>query len=108
VISTSLLFISIDGAILSLVSIGFTGPSGSSSPPPQAENKLAAVHSQIVLTAVEAIGAIAVIVFTLAGITLGVVVVAVGIMLLTPIQVFIKVSLTAFLVFSINFEALLC
>ena len=92
------------GAIVSLVSIGV---SGQSSPPPHAVSSPAAVHSEIVLIAVEAVGANAVIVFTLAGMKVDVVVVAIGAIVLAAIHVLTRVSLTAFLVLSTNFEYLL-
>jgi hypothetical protein len=56
---------------------------------------------------VVAIGAIAVIVFTDAGTTVGILGVAIGIMLLTPIHVLTNAFPTALLVFSTNFEYLL-
>jgi hypothetical protein len=103
VISISFLFISIVGAIESLVSIGLTGPSGLSSPPPHAVNRLVAVHNQMAFIVVEAIG---VIVFILVGMIVGVVVAAVGNMVLIAIHVLVKTSLTAFLVLSKNLEDL--
>jgi hypothetical protein len=86
------------GAIVSLVSIGlygFGGFSGQSSPPQHAVSSPAAVHSEIALIVV-AIGATAVIVFTLAGTTVGAVAGHIGNKELAPIHAFIKTSLTAF------------
>jgi hypothetical protein len=81
---------------LSLVSIGPSDQLGHSSPP-HAANRLAAVHSQMVFTAVEASGVTAVIVFTEAGTTVGV---ATGHIELAAIHAVVKAFLTAFLVFS--------
>ena len=105
--STLDLLILIVGATVSLVSIGstgVTGPSNPSSPPPHAVNNHAAVHNQIVLIVVEAIGAIAVIVFTLAGTTVGV---ATGHIDPTVIHAVVKTFLTALLVLSTNLLDLL-
>ena len=104
VISTSDLLTLIVGAIVSFS--GFTGPSGSSLL--QAASNPAAVHREIVLTAVEASGAIAVIVFTLAGMTVEVVVVAaIGVKVLAAIHVLTSTFLTALFVFSKNLLDLL-
>ena len=107
VISTSDRFTLIVGATVSFLSIGLTGVSGPSSPPPHAVSSPAAVHREIVLIALEAVGAIAVIVFTLAGKTVDVVVVAIGAIVLAAIHVLIRVSLTAFFVLFTKFEYLL-
>jgi hypothetical protein len=72
-----------------------------------ATNKLAAVHREIVFAAVDASGAIAVIVFILAGTTVVEVVVAIGHMELATIHVVVKAFLTALFVFSIKLEVLL-
>ena len=105
--STLDLLIFIVGATVSLVSIGstgVTGPSNPSSPPPHAVNNHAAVHSQIVLIAVDAIGVTAVIVFILAGTTVGVVT---GPKELVKIHVVAKAFHTALFVLSINLLDLL-
>jgi TRAP-type C4-dicarboxylate transport system permease large subunit len=91
------------GAMLSF-SWGLIGPSGQSSPLPHATSNPAAVHREIVLIAVEASGAIAVIVFTLAGTTVGAVT---GPIEPATIHVVAKAFLTALLVFSINLLDLL-
>ena len=102
VISTSDLLTLIVGATVSFTSIGSSGSS-----PPHAANNEAAVPREIVLTAVVAIGAIAVMVFTLAGTTLEVVVVAIGPIVLAAIQDAVSTFLIALLVFSTNLLALL-
>jgi hypothetical protein len=96
VISISDLLTLIVGAIVSFVSIGQSGPS---SPPPHAVNNPAAVHSEIVLIVVEVSGAIVLIVFTLAGTTVGVVT---GPIEPATIHVVAKAFLTAFFVLSTN------
>jgi hypothetical protein len=99
------LFISILGAIVSFsVGVGLMGSSGQSSPHPQAVIRLDAVNSEIVLIFDELMGAMAVIVFMLAGITVVDVVVATGHIELAEIQVAINAFLTVFLVFSKKFE----
>ena len=100
VISMLDLLIFILGGVVSLISSGHSSL-------PHADNSCAAAHREIVLTAVDVIGEIAVMVFTLAGITVGVVVVAIGTIVLIHIHVLINVSLTAFLVFSMNLLYLL-
>ena len=99
VISISDLLTFIVGGVVSLVSIG---PSGSSLPP-HAVIRLAAVHREIASAILVAEGTTAVIVFTLAGITVDVVVVAIGPIVLAAIHVAANVFLTALFVFSKNF-----
>ena len=98
-ISISDLLTLIVGAMVSFVSIG---QSISSSLPLQAANNPAAVHREIVFIVVEASGTIAVIVFTLAGMTVEVVVVAIGAIVLAAIHVLTSTFLTALFVFSKN------
>lgn len=98
VISTSDLLTLIVGGVVSLVSIGLSGPSS-----PQAAIRLAAVHNVITLATVLAAGATAVIVFTLAGTKVAVVVVAIGPIVLAAIHVEVSTFLTALFVFSTNF-----
>ena len=98
-ISISDLLILIVGGVVSF-SVGFSGligPSISSSPPPHAVSKLAAVHMEIVLIVVEARGAMLVILFILAGIMVGVVT---GPIELVNIHVLTKAFLTALFVLS--------
>jgi hypothetical protein len=102
VISTSDLLTFIVGGVISLISIG---PSGSSFPP-QAVSRLAAVHRDIAFATVDAVGAIVVIVFTLAGTTVEVVVLAIGNIVFKPIHAFVKTFPTALFVFSTNFLVL--
>jgi hypothetical protein len=82
-----------------MVSFVSIGQSISSSLPPHAANNPAAVHREIVLIAVEASGAIAVIVFTLAGTTVGAVT---GPIEPATIHVVAKAFLTALFVLSTN------
>jgi hypothetical protein len=105
VISISDLLTLIVGAIVSFSvgSIGL-GLSMSSSLPPHATNKPAAVHREIVLIAVEASGVMAVIVFTLAGTTLGAVT---GPIEPAKIHVVAKAFQTALFVLSTNLLDLL-
>ena len=96
VISISDLLTFIVGATVSLTSIGPIGSSGSSHP--QAVNKDTAVHKETAL----ATGATILTVFTQAGTIVDVVVVAMGPMVLTAIDVAVNVFLTALFVLSMN------
>jgi hypothetical protein len=93
VISTCDLLTLIVGGVASFTSIGSSGSS-----PLQAVSKDTAVHNETAL----ATGATTLIVFTLAGTIVDVVVVAIGPMVLTAIDVAVNVFLTALLVFSMN------
>ncbi|MBR4634189.1 hypothetical protein IKO50_04520 [bacterium] len=90
------------GGVVSLISIGSSGQSS----PPQAVSKDAAVHREMALATVDAVGATTEIVFTLAGTKVAVVVVAIGHIVLAAIQVLVRTFLTALFVFSTNLLAL--
>ena len=98
-ISTLDLLTFIVGGVVSLGSIGLSGPSSL----PQAVNKDAAVHREIALATLLATGATAEIVFTLAGTKVAVDVVAIGHIEPATIHVVVKAFLTALFVFSTNF-----
>jgi hypothetical protein len=86
------------GGVMSFVSNGASG----SSLPPHAVSKDAAVHKEIAFTTVDAVGVTTDIVFTLAGITVEVVVLAMGNIVFNPIQAFVKTFPTALFAFSTN------
>jgi hypothetical protein len=98
VISTSDLLMLMVGGVVSLTLIGSSGQSS----PPQAVSKDAAVHREMALATVDAVGATTEIVFTLAGTKVAVVVVAIGHIVLAAIQVLVRTFLTALFVFSTN------
>ena len=105
VMSTSDLLTLIVGGVVSLVSVGLIGSSGSSGP--HAVNKDAAVHREMAFTTVDAVGATTDMVFTLAGTTVEVVVLAIGNIVFKPIHALVNNFHIVLLVLSANLLYLL-